>query len=100
MTRDRSAQPHGKRIDVDLPEGVVLPARWSRVTVVLLVWTSWEPWGSICGADFQKIARKTREEVEGGSKKAFEGKTIGHAGIYRAQNIRRFTAVKSIYVVA
>ena len=41
-----------------------------------------------------KIARKTREEAEGATKRHVEGKMIGHAGIYRAQNIRRFAAVK------
>ena len=74
MTHDRSAWPLGKRTDVDLLEGVVSLVRWSWVVAVWLGWTSWEPWRSICGANLEKIASKTREEAEGVAKKCWREK--------------------------
>ena len=94
MTRDRSSRPPGKRTDVDLLEGVMPPASWSQIAAVWLGWTSWEPWRAIYGVDLQKNIKKMREEAENAAKWWVEGKTIGCAGIYRAQNIRHFAAAK------
>ena len=41
-----------------------------------------------------KNTKKMREEAERAAKWRVEGKMIGHAGIYRAQNILRFAAAK------
>ena len=72
----------------------MLPAKWSRIVAVWLGWTSWEPWRSTYGLDLQKNTKKMREEAERAAKWRVEGKMISRAGIYRAQNIRRFAAMK------
>ena len=53
----------------------------------------------LCGR-YAKNTKKKREEVERVAKWRVEEKMIGHAGIYGAQNISRFAAVKSVYAVA
>ena len=46
------------------------------------------------GQIYKKNIKKMRVEAEKASKWWVEGKTIGCAGIYRAQNIRHFAAAK------
>ena len=41
-----------------------------------------------------KNSNKMRKEAEGAAKWRVEGKMIGYAGIYKAQNIHRFAAAK------
>ena len=78
MTHDRSARPPGERTDADFSKGVVQPSRWSRIVVVWLGWTSWEPWKSIHGVDLQQTTKKTREEEERAAKRLMEGKMKGN----------------------